>query len=77
MKISWNWTEEDKRDFPQVKSLRDDFEVDVSSCENLEDLVWRISTEIYRLYGIVVPSERSVAAHVKNWTQWKELFNVA
>ena len=77
MKITWKWLESDMRDFPHVKSASEDIEVDEGSCETLQDLVWRISTEIYLRHGIVVPTERSVSAHVENWNFLKEMFNVS
>lgn len=75
MKISWNWTEDDKRDFPQVETDREELSVDAAQYDTWEDLAWRIATEIYDRYGIVVTSGKSLESHVGNFAQLKEMFN--
>ena len=71
--IEWSWSDQDMDDFPHLTEKTIRFSVLRSLVEIPQDLVWRISTEIYSRTGIVVPNELSVASHVRNWETIKSM----
>lgn len=67
IQIEWIWSDRDMEDFPHLTEKTIRFSVLRSLAEIPQDLVWRISTEIYSRTGIVIPNELSVEEHVRNW----------